>query len=93
MQNFIWRRQLDNPTIKPDFVKSVFKMSIQKASGRRLAPETLLEAVAKPHLRPNGCVIPQIEILTYSRVRSKTRVPIRGKPCPWAESEILKQLL
>ena len=29
-----------------------------------------LEVVSKPHLRPNGCVVPQIEILTYSRVRS-----------------------
>jgi hypothetical protein len=30
----------------------------------------LLEVVSKPHLRPNGCVVPQIEILTYYRVRS-----------------------
>jgi hypothetical protein len=30
----------------------------------------LLEMVSKPHLRPNGCVVPQIEILTYLRVRS-----------------------
>ena len=29
-----------------------------------------LEAVLKPHLRPNGCVVPRIEILTYYRVRS-----------------------
>jgi len=26
--------------------------------------------VSKPHLRLNGCVAPQIEILTYLRVRS-----------------------
>jgi hypothetical protein len=30
----------------------------------------ILEVVSKPHLRPNGCVVPQIEILTYFRVRS-----------------------
>jgi hypothetical protein len=24
-----------------------------------------LEVVSKPHLRPNGCVVPRIEILTY----------------------------
>jgi hypothetical protein len=24
-----------------------------------------LEVVLKPHLRPNGCVVPQIEMLTY----------------------------
>jgi hypothetical protein len=25
---------------------------------------------SNPHLRPDGCVVPQIEILTYLRVRS-----------------------
>jgi hypothetical protein len=29
-----------------------------------------LEVVSKPHLRLNGCVVPRIEMLTYSRVRS-----------------------
>jgi hypothetical protein len=29
-----------------------------------------VEVVSKPHLRPNGCVAPRIEMLTYSRVRS-----------------------
>ena len=27
--------------------------------------EIILEVVSKPHLRLNGCVVPQIEILTY----------------------------
>jgi len=29
-----------------------------------------LEEFSKPHLRPNGCVVPRIEMLTYLRVRS-----------------------
>jgi hypothetical protein len=29
-----------------------------------------LEVVSKPHLRPNGCVVPRIKMLTYWRVRS-----------------------
>jgi hypothetical protein len=33
-------------------------------------PAFYVEVVSKPHLRPNGCVVPRIEMLTYSRVRS-----------------------
>ena len=29
-----------------------------------------LEVALKPHLRPNGSVVPPIEMLTYFRVRS-----------------------
>jgi hypothetical protein len=28
------------------------------------------ELVSKPHLAPDGCVVPRIEMLTYLRVRS-----------------------
>ena len=30
----------------------------------------ILKVVPKPHLRPNGCVVPRIEMLTYLRIRS-----------------------
>ncbi len=44
-----------------------------------ISSKKVLEAVSKPHLRPNGRVVPRIKMLTYSRVRSAFE-PIHALP-------------